>query len=586
MNVILSRAELIRAEAKDLIAGAMRSWAAVRMTRFCGSTAACLLAVVIIGLAPSALQAQQDKSPDAALARLLQEVRAKLPGACSQPTADRLIRVLCAGRLRVGIRDYYPLFSTRSGETRQGYEVDVARAIANKLGVDVEFVRVNAATRIALLAEDRIDLAIATMGHNIQRDGQARFIRPHYYRSETTIVGPHSSGVSDWKDIPGRTVCVTVGNGSNAELVAQGARLMLFDEAGALPARLKDETCTLAAQDDSFFARSFTDPAFAERYAQKFGFAQVPWGMAVARDGSAQLARALDLISQIFHRDGVFLELGRAHRIGTAFLEQQHAVWQRPECNTETGSANDACLLPPFDAELKPTPFAGSVAAFEAWFESWTDIDLSLPMLTTAAAWSMFKGGVANSLILIVGALVATLALALLFGAAQGSRSALLRWPVRLLTVTLQSSPIVLTLVIAAAIAHALFPFSDAVALGASIAALGLANGSNAGQAISEAMTTLRAEQGAQAAGLFGRALGRSATQIVAFLVNAAKGTPIASFIGAPELLSALTDITSFSSGRATTYTLLLIFYTAVVMFVVWLCGRLRRLLERRQVLS
>src|SRR4029077_1971538 len=163
-----------------------------------------------------------------------------------------------------------------------------------------------------------------------------------------------------------------------------------------------------------------------------------------------------------------------------------------------------------------------------------------------------------------------------------------LRWPVRLLTVTLQSSPIVLTLVIAAAIARALFPFSDAVALGASIAALGLTNGSNAGQAISEAMLTLRAEQALPRGGrdLFARALSRSATQIVAFLVNAAKGTPIASFIGAPELLSALSDITSCSAGWATTYTLLLIYYTAVVMIVVWLCGRLRLLLERRQAMA
>jgi ABC-type amino acid transport system permease subunit len=70
-------------------------------------------------------------------------------------------------------------------------------------------------------------------------------------------------------------------------------------------------------------------------------------------------------------------------------------------------------------------------------------------------------------------------------------------------------------------------------------------------------------------------------TQIVAFLINAAKGTPIASFIGAPELLSALTDITSFSSGRATTYTMLLVFYTAVVIAVVWLCRRFQRFFER-----
>ncbi|MDP1910359.1 MAG: hypothetical protein Q8K85_18830, partial [Hyphomicrobium sp.] len=65
--------------------------------------------------------------------------------------------------------------------------------------------------------------------------------------------------------------------------------------------------------------------------------------------------------------------------------------------------------------------------------------------------------------------------------------------------------------------------------------------------------------------------------------INAAKGTPIASFIGAPELLSALTDITSFASGRATTYSLLLIFYVVVVVVVVWLCGKLQSWLEHRQ---
>jgi len=105
---------------------------------------------------------------------------------------------------------------------------------------------------------------------------------------------------------------------------------------------------------------------------------------------------------------------------------------------------------------------------------------------------------------------------------------------------------------------------------------------------------SLRAEQGTETArgtapgtlrggALFVHALGRSATQIVAFLVNATKGTPIASFIGAPELLSTLTDITSFASGRVTTYSLLLVFYTVVVMIVVWLCGKLRVFLENRQ---
>ncbi len=537
---------------------------------------ACLLAAV-----PAHAQTAAPGSPDEALARLLEEARAVPKPECTGPTADRLVRALCTNHIRIGVRDYYPLFGERHGTKREGFEVDLGAALAERLGVEFEYVRVNAASRIPLLAEDRVDFVIATMGHNTLRDTQVRFIRPHYYQSETIVVGPRSLNVRGWEDMAGRTVCGTVGNGSNAELVVHNVRLMLFDEAGVLPDRLRDETCFLAAQDDSFFAYYFIDDAFARRFEPKFGFAQVPWGMGVAREGSDQLARALDLLSQIFHRDGEFLKLARKHRIGTAFLERQQVVWSRPECNAATGSTDPNCVLPALDNVMKPTSFAGGVTRLETWFEDRLGIDITLPMFKTESAWALFKSGIAFTLILVVGALGATLAFALVLGAAMGSRLALPRWAGRCVAVTLQSSPVVLTLVIAAAIAHAFFPFSAAVAVGAAIVALGLMNGSNAGQAIAEAMASLRAEQREEGLTLFLHAVGRSAGQIVAFLVNAAKGTPIASFIGAPELLSALTDITSFSSGRGTTYFLLLVFYTVVVMVVVWLGGKFRLYLER-----
>jgi polar amino acid transport system substrate-binding protein len=522
------------------------------------------------------------ETPDAALDRLIKEARS---ADCGQPS-DRLIRALCGGKLRVGVRDYYPLFGMRVGRDHEGYEPDVARAITRHLGIEVEFSRVNAASRIPMLADDRIDLAIATMGHNTQRDGQVRFIRPHYYQSETVVVGPRALAVREWRDIAARTICVTVGNGSNAHIVSQNVRLMLFDEAGVLPDRLKDETCTLAAQDDSFFAFYFTDAAFAQRFEPKFGFSQVPWGMGVARTGSDKLAHALDLMSQIFHRDGVFLEVARKNRIGTAFLERQRAVWQRPRCDTATGATDSTCVLPPLNAALQPTPFADKVEAVEDWFDHRLGIDLTLPMLKTAPALTLFLDGMVNSLILIVGALTATLVLSIAFGFALGSDWRPLRWLAWAVTVTLQSSPIVLTLVIAATLAHAIMPYSSTVALVAATLALGLSNGSNAGQAVSEAVVSLHREGGEKGMTLFVHALGRSATSIVSFLVNAAKGTPIASFIGAPELLSTLTDVTAFSSGRATTYCLLLVFYTVVVMVVVWLCGRLRLWLENRGAMA
>jgi polar amino acid transport system substrate-binding protein len=542
----------------------------------------------LIGAMPVAARA--DGSPDTALARLLDEARATAssPGACARPDRDQLISIFCTGRLRVGLRDEYPLFGMRAGNTWQGYEIDVARAVAQKLGVSVDFTKVKPATRIPMLADNTIDLVVATMADNTQRESQARFVRPHYYQSQTVIIGPNDLRLKD-DDIRGQTVCVAIGNGSNAELVARGARLMLFDDAALLPERLADQACTLAAQDDTFFAYYLNDPDFGGRFAEKFGFAQAPWGMGVALDHTDLLARALNLISQIFHRDGIFLAAAQANHVGTKFLVQQQEVWSRPECNLDTGNANPACVLPPSNPDLAPTPFANSVAEFEAMVSRLTGIELVLPMLTIAPAWSLFLSGVVNSLLLIAGALVATLAFALLFGATMSTRLRLLRWTARCVTIALQSSPILLTLVIAASIIHMLLPYSSALVLSAAIIALGLSNGANAGQAIAEAYWTLQDERGGVPANrveLFLRALSRSATQIVAFLINAAKGTPIASFIGAPELLSALTDITSFSSGRATTYTLLLIFYTVVVIAVIWLCRRFQAFLERGGVLA
>jgi polar amino acid transport system substrate-binding protein len=67
------------------------------------------------------------------------------------------------------------------------------------------------------------------------------------------------------------------------------------------------------------------------------------------------------------------------------------------------------------------------------------------------------------------------------------------------------------------------------------------------------------------------QAMRRSRAQLVAFVVNATRGSPAASVIGVPELLSALTDISSFSSERITTYTLLLLFYMLLVSAVVML---------------
>jgi polar amino acid transport system substrate-binding protein len=548
-----------------------------------------LMATYLGAPAASSAAPRASATPDAAFRQILADARGRAAKSCARP-ADRLQAVICSGTLRVGVRDNYPLFGFADGDRRSGYEIAIARRIAHELGVKLSLVTVTPADRIALLAEHRIDLAVATMGDTTLRESQALFIRPHYYASHTVVVGPRDVPVAGFAGVASRTVCVTIGDSSNAELSAHGARLMLFESPGQLIEELQAGVCSLVAQDDSFFARYFADPRFSALYDAKFAFAPLPWGMAVAHEGAGQLALALSLLSEIFHRDGVFLELAKENHISTTFLQQRHAAWVRPECNRATGFADPRCVVPPFASDIAPTGFAGSVTAVERLLATKLGLHLTLTIFKIRPAWDLVREGIRNSLILIIGTLLATFGFALLIGRVLSAQTALLRWPVRALVMVLQSTPVVLALVIAAAVANAMFAFSSMLALVVSILALGLINGGNAGQAISEAMASLRAEDAALRPGqpkrheghLFTHALRRSITQINAFLINATKGTPVASFIGAPELLNTLTDSTSFSSDRQTTYWLLLIFYVAAVLVVVQLCVVLRGVLERR----
>ena len=524
-----------------------------------------LLTVVLQGICSSAFaQAAPDAAPEPNCGIL----------------TDALARVQCTGQLRVGVRANYPPFAFKKADTLTGFEIDLARQLASMLGIKAELTVVTPANRIALLGEKRIDLTIATMGHTAQRDREVLFVRPHYYQSQTVVVGRKAYAVAGLGDVRGKTICVTVGNSTNAELSANGARLMLFDSAPRLVDELRLGGCSLVAQDDSFFAAYFQQADFAAANSVKFGFAPLPWGAAVAREGGQALANALSAALKKMHADGSLERLAQQHGVASAFLEQQRAAWAG-DCSKSAQYAGGNCLLPPRDNQLQATLFAVDINALEARIMQASGLKVTLAMFKTRVALSLFMDGVVFSLLLVLGAVLATLGVAAGFGAVLSARSPLLRWPARFVLMVMQSTPLILLMILAGVLLSAFGASSPYAALAAAVLMLGLYNGSNAGQAVAEAMVSLKHES-PDAAPTLSDALSRASAQLVAFMVNATRGSPAASVIGVPELLSALTDIASFSSERITTYTLLLVFYMSVVAAVVWLGNRWVAGLQRR----
>ncbi len=509
-----------------------------------------------------------------------QGIAPQKPANCSE-AGDALSRIICSKTLRVGVRTGYPPFAFEEAGTLKGFEIDLARQLANSLGVTPTFVVVTPANRLALLGEGRIDLVVATMGHTLQRDQQALFVRPHYYQSQTIVLGRKELAVGGLVKLRGNTVCVTVGNSTNAELSVNGARLMLFDN----PARLVDELrlggCSLVAQDNSFFASYLQQPEFAAAYDTKFGFAPLPWGVAVAREGGARLADVLSLSMQRLHSTGELQSTAQRYGVDSPFLAQQRQLWSDGRCAQITALSDPACVLAPLDNQLEPTPFAPQVDQLEKFIQQATGSKATLAMFKTWVAMDLLVEGIGFSVLLVAGAVLATWAFALAFSAGLTSDKAWLRWSMRGLLWPLQSTPFILLMILAGVVVSAIGANSAFVALAAAVLVLGLFNGSNAGQAVAEAMLTLREER-APAQPALSAAVYRARAQMVAFVVNATRGSPAASVMGVPELLSALTDVASFSSERITTYTLLLVFYMVLVAIV----HRLANVWQARLALS
>ena len=84
--------------------------------------------------------------------------------AISARIESKLDQVRESGQVRVGIRfDNPPLSYIDDEGNWVGFDVDLAKALVEEIGLEIEQVKVDETTRISFLQEDKIDMAVASM---------------------------------------------------------------------------------------------------------------------------------------------------------------------------------------------------------------------------------------------------------------------------------------------------------------------------------------------------------------------------------------------------------------------------------------
>jgi len=526
------------------------------------------LLYIIILITGGVVFAKSDAPYEQKLGTLLEKSRSQN---CANPDGQ-LAFILCAKKIKIGVRTNYPGFGESRDGKIDGYEIKAAQEIANRLGVMAELVPVTPANRIEKLLKGEVDMVLATMAHTTSRDQIIHFVRPHYYSSPTSIVGPKKINANEWGDLAGRSVCVPLGNFSNILFSEHQVRMMIYDRPDRMVEAFNMRACSLIAHDQSYIYGSILKNARelsgGNTLEEKFSFNEVPWGIGVKKSASKNLGLAIGLIIADMHQSGYLLNLADQTNIQKSFLPQQKNTWKNPNCFDALDISDTSdCLLKPVNLADQPNSFEGSITFFEGWLGKNFNIQVKFPMFSGSNGLKMLINGMAISMLIVLCSIGATLLASYSFYFFSQSKIKFVKIMCSGVRLFFQNSPLILLLMLGYLLVTAILDYSTGVAVFIAVVMIGLLNGANCGSALMDASKTFHFE--AKLLDIVAVA----SVPIRAAVINAAKSSPTAAFIGAPEMLASLTDITSFTGERITTYLIVAIFYIIIVQMVVVITG-------------
>ncbi|MFJ3045646.1 transporter substrate-binding domain-containing protein [Herbaspirillum chlorophenolicum] len=132
--------------------------------------------------------------------------------------ADALADIQKAGVVRIAVpQDFAPFGSVNADLQLQGLDIDVAKLIAQKMGVKVQLVPVASANRIAYLQTHKADLVISTLGKNAEREKVIDFSQA-YAPYNNSVFGVAAIKVANAADLAGKTVGVARGTFQDIQL--------------------------------------------------------------------------------------------------------------------------------------------------------------------------------------------------------------------------------------------------------------------------------------------------------------------------------------------------------------------------------
>jgi glutamate transport system substrate-binding protein len=142
------------------------------------------------------------------------------------PADTTMGKIQAKGEIAIGVKYDVPPFGVKNPQSGdiEGFDIDVGKAIADKLGVKPKFIEAISDNRIPFLKNGTADLILSTMTINKERDQEIDFSEPYFVARGRVLVGPDSDvkGVDDLGK--GDSVCTALGSTYEENLKKQAPK--------------------------------------------------------------------------------------------------------------------------------------------------------------------------------------------------------------------------------------------------------------------------------------------------------------------------------------------------------------------------
>ncbi|EOS64348.1 transporter substrate-binding domain-containing protein [Oscillibacter sp. 1-3] len=180
------------------------------MKRFISAIICLILVVALVGCGQNNAAQDEGKSGSAA--------------------ASQLDAIKSAGVLKVGIEGTYKPYTYHDeNDNLTGYDVDLAKAIAEKLGVEVAFTEAAWDSLLAGIDSGRLDTVINTVGITSERQEKYDFAGPYLYIPRQVVVRSDNDTLQSWDDLKGAKVATSKASTTGQIYAEAGAEIVLIE---------------------------------------------------------------------------------------------------------------------------------------------------------------------------------------------------------------------------------------------------------------------------------------------------------------------------------------------------------------------